>query len=200
MAFSVKRSNILILSVITGIVTTAQYALLGESGTVFLTAISLLYALGLCFAHKIPIVESKKVAGILMVVFTVGFFAINGVSLSWGLVSYTASLIGAFMLLFKNQLVLKWMMLANGLAWGTFQLASGAYGQLPGEALFIAGVVFSLCILHRAKSQGKSLESIPELSSVIKDKLLRRNQSPIVASNIKDPLVDEVDDKEPILV
>lgn len=169
MAFSIQRKSILILSVLTGVFTTIQYALLGENGTALLTTISLVYALALCFSAKFPIVESKWVALTLMAIFTTAFIGVNGFSISWSFVSYVASLIGAFMLLFKNQLVLKWMMLLNGLSWATFQLVSGAYGQLPGEVLFITGVVFSLVVMIRAEKRGQSLDDVPEFSTVLKN-------------------------------
>lgn len=186
MAFSIQRKSILILSVLTGVFTTIQYALLGENGTAILTTISLVYALALCFSAKFPIVESKWVALTLMVIFTTAFIGVNGFSISWSIVSYVASLIGAFMLLFKNQLILKWMMLLNGLSWAIFQLVSGAYGQLPGEVLFIAGVVFSLIVMTRAKKRGQSLDDVPEFSTVLKN-LVKRLFSGNEGTNAKPP-------------
>lgn len=170
MAFTIKRQNVVRISVALGVITTLQYILLGEWGTVWLTGISALYAVGLMNSHRFPVLAGKRMAYILVAFYTLGFVWLNGVSLSWGLVSYAASILGALMLLIENPLKLKYAMFANGILWAIFQLASGAYGQLPGELLYVAGIVFSIIVLKRAQRKGKDLHKVPEFSDVIKSK------------------------------
>jgi hypothetical protein len=44
---------------------------------------------------------------------------------------------------FQNPIKLKATMLVMGLIWMSYQIAAGAYGQLPGEVVFLAGIIIS---------------------------------------------------------
>lgn len=172
MGLTIKRKNVVRLSLAVGTVTTAQYLLLGEWGTAYLTAVAALYAFGLMYAWKVPVLGGKGMAYVLVLVYTVGFFAINGVSFSWSLLAYGASIFGTLLLLINNPLHLKYAMLINGLLWTAFQLISGAYGQIPGEAVYVAGVVFSIIMLTRAHRKGKNLHDVPEFTDIFKKRRL----------------------------
>lgn len=176
MSLIIKRDNVVKLSIVLGVTTTAQYAVLHEWGTVWLTSISALYAVCLLFAQRYPALGSQKVAYALVIVYTTGFIAINGVNLSWGLFSYAASILGALMLLISNPLGLKYAMLVNGVLWTVFQVSSGAYGQLPGELLYVAGIIYSVIMLSRAKKRGVDLRLVPEITTVINSKLSQRKK------------------------
>lgn len=172
MAFTIKRGNILKLSVAMSGVTSVQYALLGEWGTVWLTFVAGIYAVGLMSANKFPVLQGKGIAYALLVVYSVGFFGINGLSLSWPLLAYAASLLGTFMLLIHDPLILKHLMLINGVMWLAFQLISGAHGQLPGEIVYLVGVVFSILFLSHAKRKGQNLHNVPEFTDILKKRLV----------------------------
>lgn len=177
MSLTIKRDMIVKMSALMGIVTTAQYALLGEWSATWLTSVAFFYALGLMFAKKFPIMESKRIAFVLLLIYSAGFFIINGFSLSWPLLAYGASLLGTFMLLVHNPLILKNMMLINGLLWLGFQLASGAYGQIPGEIIYLFGVITSITYLMKAKSKGIPLDKVPEFTTILKRKLEKRKRN-----------------------
>lgn len=168
MSLTIKRPNVIKLSLLLSLVCAAQFAVLGEWGTVFLNITTALYTVGLMLSGKFPQLGGHKAAYVLVAVYTTGFLLINGLALSWGLLSFAASIMGALMLMIGNPLRLKWAMLINGLLWTVFQVASGAYGQLPGEALYVAGVVYSIVMLTRARNRGKDLRSVPELTDRIR--------------------------------
>lgn len=168
MAFTIKRDSIVKLSALMGLVTTIQYLFLHEWGTAWLTIVGFFYAVGLLCSDKFPVMKSKGVAYALLVVYSIGFFGINGVSFSWPLVAYVASLLGTFMLLVQNPLKLKYMMLINGLLWLTFQIVSGAHGQLPGELVYLIGITASIIYLKNAQNKGKKLSEVPEFTTMLK--------------------------------
>ncbi len=170
MSITVQRKNIVVLSILMAVITSFQYFLLEEIGTVWLGAVSLIYAVAMSKENRIPFVKTWTFSIITLVAYVVGYFLINGITFTWGLMALTASLIGTFMLRIHNPIYLKWAMLVNGLTWLTYQLAVGAYGQLPGELVYVVGIVVSLGLLNKAKKNGVNLLDVPEFMTVIKNK------------------------------
>lgn len=172
MAFTIKRNMIVKMSAIMGVVTTLQYLLLNEWGTAWLTFVGFLYAVGLMYEEKIPIMKGKSVAYLLLVIYSVGFFGINGFSFGWPLVAYAASLLGTFMLLLRNPLALKYAMFVNGGLWMIFQMVSGAHGQIPGEIVYLLGIGASIFYLKHSRKKGIPLNEVPEFSTLIRNRFV----------------------------
>lgn len=170
MSITVQRKNIVLLSIIMAVITSFQYLLLGEIGTVWLGAVSLIYAVAMSKESTFPFVKTWAFSIVTLIAYATGYFWINGFSPTWGLLALTASLIGTFMLRIHNPLTMKWAMLFNGLTWLTYQLAVGAYGQLPGEAVYLVGIVVSLSLLNKAKNKGVNLLDVPEFMTIVKNK------------------------------
>lgn len=105
---------------------------------------------------------------------TVGYFVINGFAVSWAILALAGTIIGSIAMYLKNPIKLKWTMLVMGLVWLSYQLATGAYGQFPGEMVFLTGIIFSLTMLYKARRRGIPLEEIEELPALLRRKFSER--------------------------
>lgn len=110
----------------------------------------------------------------VLIVQTVGYFVINGFVVSWSMLALAGTIIGSIAMYLKNPIKLKWTMLLMGLVWLSYQLATGAYGQFPGEMVFLTGIIFSLTMLYRARRRGIPLEEVEELPALLRRKFSER--------------------------
>lgn len=156
---------------LTNVLTGAQFILLNQTATTYLIGVSLVYSILLMLEKKIPFVRTHAFTGGLLLVQMVGYFLINGFSLNWGLLALTGTIIGTLAMWFQSPLKLKVTMLFMGFIWLSYQAASGAYGQLPGELIFIAGIITSLILLTKAQKQGIPLNEVEELPTLIRRKI-----------------------------
>ena len=108
---------------------------------------------------------------------TAGYFAINGFTLNWGLLALAGTVIGTLAMWFDNPINLKATMLFMGFIWLAYQISAGAYGQLPGEFVFIAGIIVSLTMLVKAQNKGIPLSEVEELPTLMRRKLAERKSS-----------------------
>lgn len=159
---------------LTNILTGAQFILLNETATTYLIGVSLVYSILLIFEKKISFVRTHVFTAGLLLVQMVGYFLINGFSFNWGLLALTGTIIGTLAMWFQSPLKLKVTMLFMGFIWLTYQAASGAYGQLPGELIFIAGIITSLVMLTNAKKKGIPLDEVEELPTLVRRKIAER--------------------------
>lgn len=166
---------------LTSFLTGVQFILLGETATVFLIAVSAVYSILLLLENKIPFVRSQAFTLGLLGVQVAGYFVINGFSFNWSLLALLGTVVGTFSMWFQDPMKLKGSMLALGFIWMAYQIASGAYGQVPGEIVFIAGIIVSLVFLSRAKRNGIPLETVEEFPALIRRKLSDRKQEPLRA-------------------
>lgn len=183
MAFSFNRSVILWSTLLTSVITGVQYILLEQTATTFLIGISLVYSILLMLENKLPAVRTHAFTGGVLTVQLLGYIAINGITLDWSILALAGTLIGTVALWFQNPVKLKVTMLVMGLIWLTFQIAAGAYGQLPGELVFLAGITFSLIMLAKAHKLGKPLTEVEELPAMLKRKLLSKAHAEVPAYN-----------------
>lgn len=156
---------------ITNVLTGTQFILLNEIATTYLIGISLVYSILLMCEEKIPFVRTHVFTAGLLLVQTVGYFLINGFTISWGLLALIGTIIGTLAMWFQNPLKLKLTMLFMGFIWISYQTAAGAYGQLPGEFIFLSGIVTSLVLLSKAKKAGIPLNDVEELPTLIRRKV-----------------------------
>lgn len=176
LALTVQRMPIIAVSAALSVVTAVQYALLDRWSAVALGLVTLAYGLIAVMEGKWAWLRSKAVSGAVIAAYAGMFLALNGWTFSIDIIAFVASISGVLLMMVNNPLVAKWMMLANGIAWTAYQVFTGAYGQLPGEALFVVGVVASLIMLHRAQSAGKDLASVPEAPALVKSWIASRSE------------------------
>lgn len=174
LSFTIQRKNIIIISSLLAVATITQYAMLGKYSTMLLAAVTLLYGLTTLFESRFPVLRSNYALPVLSVAYSAVFFFVNGFEMNIEIVAYLASLTGVLIMAIKNQLLVKWLMLGNGIAWLVYQLSAGAYGQLPGEVFYTIGVIVSMIFLYRAKFAGMDLNKVPEFSTVLKSKVVER--------------------------
>lgn len=159
---------------LTSVLTGTQFILLHETATAYLIGVSLVYSVLLICEKKIPFVRTHIFTVGLLLVQMVGYFLINGFFLNWGLLALTGTIIGTLAMWFQDPLKLKVTMLLMGFIWLSYQTAVGAYGQLPGEFIFITGIITSLVMLTNAMKKGIPLNEVEELPTLIRRKLAER--------------------------
>lgn len=159
---------------VTSLITGVQFVLLGEMATTYLIGISAAYSLLLILEEKIPFVRSHAFTLGLLAVQVAGFLAINGLSLNWSLLALLGTVVGTFSMWFKDPMKLKASMLALGFIWLSYQFVSGAHGQIPGELVFLTGIITSLIMLNNAKRQGIPLDTVEELPALLRRKFMER--------------------------
>lgn len=153
-----KRNHIIVFSIVLCVITGTQYALLGEYSTVVLSAITILYGLATFFERRFPVIQSKGFLWGLLAVYTLAFFISNGLSFGVDFMAYGASILGTVVMMLHNQISAKTVMLISGLLWLAFQLAVGAYGQIPGEIFYTAGCVYTLVVLFKRRKRDRADE------------------------------------------
>lgn len=162
---------------LTSLITGVQFSLLGQTATTYLIAVSAVYSILLILENKISFVRSHAFTAGLLSVQIAGYFLINGFSMNWSLLALLGTVVGTFSMWFQDPIKLKASMLILGGVWLTYQLISGAYGQIPGELVFISGIIISLTMLTNAKRQGKPLNTVEELPILARRKFREWKQS-----------------------
>lgn len=190
LSISIHRNSIITVTSLLMLATIGQYALLGRWPTVALSVVTLLYGLVTLLERRYPWLKSKWALVTLFASYTGVFMVMNGLTFSVDVIAFLASLSGVVLMTLANPLAAKWVMLFNGLTWSAYQIATGAYGQLPGEAVFIFGVVASMVMLYRARAQGQPLSSVPELAQVMRDKFPKKMTRADRAMDIPSPMVE----------
>lgn len=162
----------------TSALTGTQFLLLNQIAATFLISVSLVYSILLLLENRIPVVRTRSFTVGVLLLQTIGYFSINGFTLNWALLALAGTIVSSLAVWFEDPLRLKTTMLVTGLIWLSYQLSTGAYGQLPGEIVFLAGIVFSLTTLLKAKKRGIPLEGVEELPALIRRKFSERLTSP----------------------
>lgn len=191
-AFSLSRKIILFSILITNVLTGTQFILLNQPATTFLIAVSIVYTAMLMLEKFLPFVTGKFFALSVLTVQTVGYFAVNGFTPDWSLLALAGTIVGSLAMWFHNPLRLKATMLFMGFIWLSYQIASGAYGQLPGEFVFLAGSSASLYFLMKAKRKGIPLETVEEIPVMIR-RIVTVRKEPVSTAAMKKV-------EEPVLV
>lgn len=162
---------------LTSLITGVQFTLLGQTATTYLIAVSAAYSVLLILEDKIPFIRSHVFTAGLLTVQVAGYFLINGFSFNWSLLALLGTVVGTFSMWFQDPMKLKASMFILGGVWLTYQIISGAYGQIPGELVFMAGIITSLVMLTNAKRQGKPLDTVEELPVLVRRKIQERKCS-----------------------
>lgn len=176
-AFSLNRKVILWSMLFTSALTGTQFLLLDQIAATFLISVSLVYSTLLVLENKIPIVRKKSFTAGILIFQIIGYFTINGLALSWSLLALVGTIIGSIAMWFQNPIKLKVTMLLMGLIWLSYQLSAGAYGQFPGELIFLTGIIFSLTMLLKARKRNIPLENVEELPALLRRKFSDREIS-----------------------
>lgn len=176
LSLAIQRKQVIIATALVSVFTLAQYALLGKGTAVALTAITLAYALIIPLEKRYPWLLTRWTPYALGLIYTAAFLAMNGLSLGFDVLAYLASISGTVLMAVKSPLVAKYLMLSNGLAWAVYQAGTGAYGQLPGEAFFLAGTLISLFLIYKQKRKGGALSEVPEVTTLIRRSLVRTRE------------------------
>lgn len=127
-------------------------------------------------------VKTRVFTAVIILVQVIGYFNITSFSMSWGLLALLGTIIGTVSLWFTDPIKLKAAMLSMGFIWLIYQTAVGAYGQLPGEFVFIAGIITSLILLTKAKRNGTPLNEVEELPTIVRKHLAQKNARKTVFS------------------
>lgn len=176
-AFSLSRKIILWAMLLTNVLTGTQFILLNETATTYLISISLIYSVLLMVESHFPVVRTPLFTAAVLLSQTIGYFAINGFTANWGLLALAGTIIGTLAMWFENPVQLKITMMVMGFIWLGYQLAAGAYGQIPGELVFLAGITVSIVMLLKAKKNGVPLTEVEELPTLIRRKIAERRLS-----------------------
>lgn len=193
-AFSLSRKTILASMLITNVLTGTQFILLNQPATTFLIAVSLVYTAMLMLEKFLPFVAGKTFALTVLTVQTIGYFAVNGFTPDWSLLALAGTIVGSLAMWFRNPLHLKATMLFMGFIWLSYQIASGAYGQLPGEFVFLAGISASLYFLMKARRNGTPLEAVEEIPVMVRRMIAERKTAASAST------IEESKSAKPVLV
>lgn len=161
----------------TSVLTGTQFLLLNQIAATFLISVSLVYSILLVLENKIPIVRTKSFTAGVLIFQTVGYFVVNGLTPSWSILALAGTIISSIAMWLQDPIKLKMTMLLMGLVWLSYQLSAGAYGQFPGEMVFLTGIVWSLTMLFKAKNRGIPLTDVEELPTLIRRKLTERKNT-----------------------
>jgi hypothetical protein len=182
-AFALSRRIILWSMLVTSVLTGTQFILLNQTATTYLIGVSFVYSILLMLEKKIPVVRTHGFTAFVLCFQIVGYVIVNqGLSLDWSLLALAGTIIGTLAMWLQNPIKLKATMLFMGVIWTSYQIAAGAYGQLPGEAVFLTGIIVSLVMLTRARKRGIPLDEVEELPVLIRRKITsgRRIKGPAV--------------------
>lgn len=164
LSLAINRNAVVFISALLVIFTSAQYISLDRWIPVVLNLVAFIYALSVPFEKRFPWLRSKSTIVTLFVVYSGLFFLMNGFHFNIEIFTYIASVAGVALMVTDNPFMSKWIMLVTGISWTIYLFAVGAYGQIPGEAFFISGVIFSLFYMYKFRNTD---EKIPELGTVI---------------------------------
>lgn len=119
----------------------------------------------------------------LLIAYTMLFVWING-GVGWGvgMLAWAGSILSVTVMMANSPLLAKWLMVAMGVVWTTYQVWIGIYGQLLGQAFGFMALGYSLSWLYEAKRLGQDLKSVPEFGARVKGWwLARRSGGGLVA-------------------
>lgn len=174
-AFALSRRIILWSMLATSALTGTQFLLLNQTATTYLIGVSFVYSILLMLEKKVPVVRTHGFTALVLCVQVAGYVIVNqGLRLDWGILALAGTIIGTLAMWLQNPIKLKATMLVMGTIWTSYQIAAGAYGQLPGEAVFLTGIIVSLIMLTSARKRGIPLDEVEELPILIRRKLTAR--------------------------
>lgn len=159
LTFMKTQKSVSLVTIALSLVGALQYFLLGQTTAAGLSGLSLIYALvvystvGRGSTVSLAL-DSNWSKFSLIVVYSAIFGMLNG-GFSWDLqlLAYVGSILMVTTMMVSNVWMLKSVLFAAGVCWTVFQVKTGAYGNLVGQAFYFGGLILSSIVLLRSKSK-----------------------------------------------
>jgi hypothetical protein len=165
-SLSISRARIFLCGLAINVFTGLQYLLMGHTSTLVLVGLSFLLSLTALSSLKWSALGSKKVMAAFLIAYPVLFFTVGGGKVEtmtdvFPLLGVTCATIGSFL---KNSLHIKAAFMCVGSFWLVYEASVGAYGQMVGEVLTLAGNATSIVFMMLAARKGLDPADVPELN------------------------------------
>jgi hypothetical protein len=165
-SLSISRTRILLCSLGINVFTGLQYWVMGNTSTLVLVGLSILLVLTALSSLKWPALGTTKVMAAFLVAYPVLFFTVGEGKIEtltdiFPLLGVTCATIANFL---KNGLHIKIAFMGAGLLWLVYEVSVGAYGQMVGEILTLAGNTISITFIMLAARKGIDPSEVPELN------------------------------------
>lgn len=165
-SLSISRARIFLCGLGINLFTGLQYWAMGNTSTLVLVGLSFLLALTALSSLKWPSLGSPKIMAAFLVAYPVLFFTVGGGKIEtmtdiFPLLGVTCATIGSFL---KNSLHIKAAFMGVGSFWLVYESSVGAYGQMVGEILTLAGNATSIIFIMLAARKGIDPADVPELN------------------------------------
>lgn len=165
-SLSISRARIFLCGLGINLFTGLQYWAMGHTSTLVLVGLSFLLSLTALSSLKWPALGSTKIMTAFLIAYPVLFFTVGGGKIEtvtdiFPLLGVTCATIGSFL---KNSLHIKAAFMAVGAFWLVYESSVGAYGQMVGEVLTLAGNATSIAFIMLAARKGIDPTDVPELN------------------------------------
>lgn len=162
----ISRARILFCSLGINVFTGLQYWTMGNTSTLVLIGLNLLLVLTALGSLKWSGIGSKKVMTAFLIAYPILFFSVGGGKIEaltdiFPLLGAACGTIGCFV---KNRLHIKVAFMSAGALWLVYESSVGAYGQMVGEILTLAGNATSITLILLAARKGIDPSEVPELN------------------------------------
>lgn len=168
-SLSISRTRILLCSLGINVFTGLQYWVMGHTSTLVLVGLSILLVLTALSSLKWRALGSIKVMTAFLIAYPILFFTIGNGKVEvptdiFPLLGVACATVANFL---KNSLHIKIAFISAGLLWLIYESSVGAYGQMVGEILTLAGNATSITLILLAASKGIAASEVPELNARI---------------------------------
>lgn len=193
-SLSISRSRIFICGLGINLFTGLQYWVMGNTSTLVLVGLSFLLSLTALSSLKWSALGSKKIMTAFLIAYPVLFFTVGGGKIEtmtdiFPLLGVTCATIGSFL---KNSLHIKAAFMCVGSFWLVYEASVGAYGQMIGEVLTLAGNATSILFIMLAARKGIDPADVPELNVRIASWFRSFKKEPSVDANYTVPVLEPV--------
>lgn len=139
---------------------------MGNTSTLVLVGLSILLVLTALSSLKFPALGSPIVMTAFLVAYPVLFFTVGGGKIEtlidiFPLLGVTCATIANFL---KNSLHIKVAFMSAGALWLVYEISVGAYGQMVGEVITLAGNATTITFILLAARKGIAPTDVPELN------------------------------------
>lgn len=193
-SLSISRSRIFLCGLGINLFTGLQYWAMGNTSTLVLVGLSFLLSLTALSSLKWSALGSKKIMTAFLIAYPVLFFTVGGGKIEtmtdvFPLLGVTCATIGSFL---KNSLHIKAAFMCVGSFWLVYEASVGAYGQMIGEVLTLAGNATSILFIMLAARKGIDLADVPELNVRIASWFRSFKKEPSVDASYTVPVLEPV--------
>ena len=193
-SLSISRARIFLCGLGINVFTGLQYWAMGHTSTLVLVGLSFLLSLTALSSLKWSMLGSSKIMAAFLVAYPVLFFTVGGGKIEsvtdiFPLLGVTCATVGSFL---KNSLHIKTAFIAVGAFWLVYESSVGAYGQMVGEILTLAGNATSVALILIAARNGVSATDVPELNVRIAGWLRSSKKTATTDANNKMPVLEPV--------